>query len=166
MPLCATVRPFCNKVHQQTGSFCVSSSGPPGLGSRCTQSARDALSLDPYAFPPVAISGEVVEKLQDYSCKRIILIAPGCAQHALVLGSSDLVKSDPIVSAQPTHPAYSTIQSDIIQESVKPKAACLALLASAIKEQGFSEAVAARIEAPQRGSTRLVYQAKWTIFTK
>ena len=38
--------------------------------------------------------------------------------------------------------------------------------ASVIKEQGFSEAVAARIEAPQRGSTRSVYEAKWSIFTK
>ena len=37
--------------------------------------------------------------------------------------------------------------------------------ASAIKEQGFSTAVAARIEAPQRGSTRSVYEVK-TIFTK
>ena len=34
------------------------------------------------------------------------------------------------------------------------------------KEQGFSEAVAARIEAPERGSTRSVYEAKWAIFTK
>ena len=44
--------------------------------------AVDALSLswedlDPYAFPPVAILGKVVEKLQDYPCNRIILIAPG-----------------------------------------------------------------------------------------
>ena len=31
--------------------------------------------------------------------------------------------------------------------------------ASAIKEQGFSEAVVAYIEAPQRGSTRSVYEA-------
>ena len=38
--------------------------------------------------------------------------------------------------------------------------------ASAIKEQGFPEAVAARIEAPQRGSIRSVYEAKWIIFTK
>ena len=38
--------------------------------------------------------------------------------------------------------------------------------ASAIQKQGFSEAVAARIEAPQRGSTRSVYEAKFTIFTK
>ena len=31
---------------------------------------------------------------------------------------------------------------------------------------GFSEAMAARIETPQRGSTRSIYEAKWTIFTK
>ena len=42
----------------------------------------DALSLswedlDPYAFPPAAILGKVAEKLQDYPCNRIILIAPG-----------------------------------------------------------------------------------------
>ena len=44
--------------------------------------AVDALSLsweglDPYAFPPAAILGKVVEKLQDYPCSRIVLIAPG-----------------------------------------------------------------------------------------
>ena len=37
---------------------------------------------------------------------------------------------------------------------------------AAVKKQGFSEAVAAQIEAPQRGSTRSVYEAKWGIFTK
>ena len=49
---------------------------------------------------------------------------------------------------------------------MKPKSACMAPRASAIKEQGFSETVAAQIEAPQRGSTRSVYEAKWVIFTK
>ena len=44
--------------------------------------AVDALSLpwedlDAYAFPPAAILGKVVEKLQDSPCNRIILIAPG-----------------------------------------------------------------------------------------
>ena len=44
--------------------------------------AVDALSLpwedlDAYAFPPAAILGKVVEKLQDTPYKRIILIAPG-----------------------------------------------------------------------------------------
>ena len=55
---------------------------------------------------------------------------------------------------------------DPSQKSDKSKSPCMAPRASAIKEQGFSEAVAARIEAPQRGSTRSVYEAKWTIFTK
>ena len=60
----------------------------------------------------------------------------------------------------------STIQPDPAQESGKPEPTCLAPRATAIKEQGFSEAVAARIEAPQRRSTISVYEAKWTIFTK
>ena len=38
--------------------------------------------------------------------------------------------------------------------------------ASTIKEQGFSQVVATRIEAPQRRSTRSVHEAKWAIFTK
>ena len=50
-------------------------------------------------------------------------------------------------------------QPDSSQESVKPKSACMAPRASAIKEQGLSEGVAARIKGPQRGSTRSVYEA-------
>ena len=82
-------------------------------------------------------------------------------QHALILGSSGNVQSDPTVSAQS---GISTIQTDPAQEPVELEPTCLAPRATAIKEQGFSEAVATRIEAPQRGSTR--YEAKWTIFTK
>ena len=59
-------------------------------------------------------------------------------------------------SAQPSNTA---LQSDSPQESAKRKSVCLTPRASAIKEQGFCEAVAARIEAPQRGSTRSVYEA-------
>ena len=68
------------------------------------------------------------------------------AQHALVLGSSGNVQSDPTVSAQPTQLGVSAIQPDPAQEPVKPEPTCLAPRATAIKEQGFSEAVAARIK--------------------
>ena len=88
------------------------------------------------------------------------------AQHALVLGSSGNVQPNPTVSAQHTQLGVSAIQPGPSQEPVESEPTCLAPRASAIKEQGFSEAVAARIEAPQRGSTRSVYEAKWTIFTK
>ena len=87
----------------------------------------------------------------------------GVAQHTLVLGSSGHVQPNP---TEPAQPAHSAIQSDSLQESVNPKSACMAPRASPIKEQGFSEAVAALIEAPQRRSTRSVYEAKWTIFYK
>ena len=73
---------------------------------------------------------------------------------------------DPTVSAQHTQPGVSAIQPGRSQEPDESEPTRLAPRASAIKEQGFSEAVAARIEAPQRGSTRSIYEAKWTIFTK
>ena len=88
---------------------------------------------------------------------------PGVAQHALVLGPSGHVQSGP---PQPAQSANTTLQSDPSQKSDKSKSSCLAPRAAKIKEQGFSEAVAARIEAPQRKSTRSVYEAKWTLFTK
>ena len=127
--------------------------------------AVDALSLpwedlDAYAFPPAAILGKVVEKLQDSPCKRIILDCSGVAQHALVLGSSGHVQPNPTEPAQYAQPVNKALQSDPSQKSGKSKSPCMAPRASAIKEQGFSEAVAARIEAPQRGSTRSVYEAK------
>ena len=72
----------------------------------------------------------------------------GMAQHALVLGSSGNVQPDSPVSAQHTQSSVSAIQPDPTQEPVKSESTCPAPRATAIKEQGFSEAVAARIEAP------------------
>ena len=58
------------------------------------------------------------------------------------------------------------IQRPPPQELESSKSACLAPRASSIKRQGFSDEVAARIEAPQRSSTRAVYKSKWAIFVK
>ena len=67
--------PVCHQVQQQTVQFVSPVPDPQAW-------AVDALSLswedlDPYALPPAAILGKVVEKLQDYPCNRMILIAPG-----------------------------------------------------------------------------------------
>ena len=88
---------------------------------------------------------------------------PRVAQHALALISSGHIQSDPPVPAQLTD---SALQADSSQESGEPESTYLAPRATATKGQGFSEAVTARIEAPQRGSTRSVYEVKWNIFTK
>ena len=157
-------RSVCHKIQPQTSSVCLSSPGPPGCSSGCSHSAMGGpgcicLSTDLHLGQS---SGEatglpVPESYSD--CSRV-------AQHALVLGLGGHVQSN---SPQPTKPAQSldtAVQPDPSQESDKPESPCMAPRATAIKEQGFSKAVAARIEAPQRKSTRSVYEAKWTIFTK
>ena len=90
----------------------------------------------------------------------------GVARHALVLGPSDHAQSDPTEPALLAQPVNTALQSDPSQKSDKPKSPCMAPRATSIQEQGFSETVATRIEAPQRRSTRSVYEANWTIFTK
>ena len=93
------------------------------------------------------------------NCSRV-------AQHALVLGLGDHVQSSSLPLAKSAQSAVTTLQPDPSQKSDKSKPSCMAPRATAIRKQGFSEAVAARIEAPHRRSTRSVYEAKWAIFTK
>ena len=84
----------------------------------------------------------------------------------MVLGSDQSVKSDSIQSSLGEAPVDPTIQRSPPQEPESSKSACLAPRASSIRRQGFSDEVAARIEAPQRSSTRAVYKSKWAIFVK
>ena len=152
-------RSICHEVQQVT-SVHVASTGLLGNSSGCTQYAMgESGHIRLPTSGHLGQSGEVTglplqENHSDCS---------GVAQHALVLGSSDHVLSDP---TEPAQPVDTTFQSDPSQKSDKPKSPCMAPRATAIKEQGFSEAVATRIQAPQRGSTRSVYETKWAIFTK
>ena len=149
-----------HQIQQQTPTVCVTGPRPPGLGSGCTQPVLG--KSGPICLPTSSHLGQSGGEVTGLPLQQDHSDCPRVAQHALVLGSNGNVQSDPSVSAQP---GISTIQSDPAQEPVKPEPTCLALRATAIKEQGFSEAVAARIEAPQRGSTRSAYEAKWTICT-
>ena len=155
---------FATRFQQQAAPVCITSSGPHGHCSGCTQfvmgrSGRIRLPTDSH----IGQSGGEVAGLP---IPEVDHHRPGVAQHDMVLGPSGNVQPDPIAFASAAKPTDSTLQSDPSQESDKPKSPCMAPRATAIKEQGFSEAVATRIEAPQRGSTRSVYEAKWTIFTK
>ena len=160
----ATSGPVCHQIQQQTAPVCVTGARPPGLGSRCTQSLLGGPG--PIRLPTGSHLGQSGGEAPGLPLQQNNPDCPRVAQHALVLGPGSNVKPDPTVSAQPTQPSVSAIQPGPSQEPVKSEPTCLAPRASAIKEQGFSEAVAARIEAPQRRSTRSVYEAKWTIFTK
>ena len=131
--------------------------------------AVDALSLlwenwDVYAFPPVALLPQVVSKMTDQGCHRMILIAPGWL--ALVVGSGEPVYPNPIQSADGEKSSDATIQRDRSQEPWQPELTCMAPRGSSIPKQAFSAEVAKRIEAPQRSSSRAMYKSKGAIFVK
>ena len=155
---------LCHEVQQQTSSVCISSARLPGHCSRCTQSALEEPGC--LCLPTSSHLGQSGGKVTRFPRQQDNPDCPGVAQHALVLGPGGHVQPNPIESAQPTKSSDTAFQSDPSQKSDRSKSSCMAPRASVIREQGFSEAVATRIEAPQRGSTRSVYEAKWSIFTK
>ena len=160
----ASNRPICHEVQQQATSLCVTSAGSLGHYSRCTQSAMGGSGR--ICLPTSSHIGQSGGKVAGHPIPKNNSDCPGVAQHALVLGPSCHVQSNPSEPAKPTQSVDTTLQSDLSQKSDKSKSPCMTPRASTIKEQGFSKVVAARIEAPQRRSTRSVYEAKWTIFTK
>ena len=156
--------PICHQVQQQTSTVCLTSYRPPGIGSGCTQPVLG--NSGPICLSTNSHLGQSGREATGLSMQQDDSDCPRVAQHALVLGSSGNVQSDSTVPSNHSQSGSSAIQPGPAQEPVKPEPTCLAPRASAIKEHGFSEAVAAQIEAPQRRSTRSVYETKWAIFTK
>ena len=160
----ASDRSLCYEIQQQGAPIRVTSSGPHGHCSGSTQfvmgrSGRICLPTDSHIGKSGGeVAGLPIPEVDHYR--------PGVAQHDMVLGPSGNVQPDPFTLASTAKPTDSILQSDPSQKSDKLKSPCMAPRATAIKEQGFSEAVATRIEAPQTGSTRSVSEAKWAIFTK
>ena len=157
----ASNRFICNKVQPQVTSVCLSSTGLPGCSSGRTYSAMGGSGC--IRLPTDRHIGQSGGEATGLPVQKDHYHCPGVAQHALVLGLGDHVQSGP---SQPAQSADTALQSDPSQKSDKSKSPCLAPRATKIKEQGFSETMAARIEVPQRRSTRSVYEAKWAIFTK
>ena len=160
----ASNRLICHEVQQHVASICVTSTGLPGHSSGCTQSAMGGSGC--LCLPTNGHLRQSGREVARQPLQENHSDCSGVAQHALILGSGSHVQSNLIEPTHSAKPVDSAFQSDPSQKSDKPESPCMAPRASAIKEQGFSEAVAARIEAPQRGSTRSVYEAKWAVFTK
>ena len=157
-------RPICHQIQQQTTSVCITSTGPHDHCSGLSQSAMGGSGC--LCLPTGGHIGQSRGEVAGLPMQENHSHCSGLAQHALVLGPGSHVQSDTSKSAFPAQPTDTTIQSGSTQKPVTSQPPCVAPRATVIKEQGFSEAVTARIEAPQRQSTRSVYEAKWTIFTK
>ena len=157
-------RSFCHQIQHQTPNVCVTGARSDGHCSGRTESVMGGSGR--LCFPTSSHLGQSGGETSGLPLQKNDSYCPRVAEHDLVLGPGGNVQPNPTEPASFTQPPVSTLQSNASQESHKSKSPCLAPRATAIKKQGFSEAVAARIEAPQRGSTRSVYEAKWTIFTK
>ena len=154
----------CNKVQLQASSICVPNSRPKGLVSGCSDIVLGGPGHVP--LPPSVSDGEGGQQAVRSLVSQSNPDCPGMAQHALVLGPSGAICEGSSLSSTPPRSSDPTFQQGTSQGSDKPKSPCLAPRAQTIKEQGFSSPVASRIEAPQRRSTRTVYEAKWAIFIR
>ena len=154
----------CNKIQLQASPVRVSSSGP-----QCMGSGRPISLLGKpghVCFSPSIITGKGGQQAVGPSLQESDPNSSGLAQHAVVLGPGGTVVSDSSLPTHPSRPSDTAIQQGASQETDQSKPTCLAPRAEAIKEQGFSSPVASRIEAPQRSSTRTVYEAKWSVFVR
>ena len=157
-------RSLCNEIQQQASPLHFTGSRPQGYCNRCTQSAMGRSGCP--CLPTDSHFGQSGGEVTGLPLQKTYPHCSGMAQHDLVLGPGRDVQPDPLTLASDARPSDSALPSDLSQKSAKSESPCMAPRDTAIKEQGFSEAVATRIEAPQRGSTRSVYEAKWTIFIK
>ena len=154
----------CHPVQLQTSQVCLTGSGSDCLGcghSESTLAGSGCVCLPSRRLPQpsnLQDSGAGVST-DDSHCPRV-------AQHGVVLGPGQSASADSIQSPLAEGSGDSTVQRDPSPRSVKSESACMAPRTSFIQGKGFSGEVAARIEAPQRLSTRAVYKSKWAIFVK
>ena len=156
--------PLCNPIQPQTSPVCVTGSGSGSLGCGRPQHTMGESGCLRFSSGLTAQSSDV-----EGNGSGVLKDGPNCprlAQHALVLGSGQSVCANPLPAPTPQGSRDLASQWPSSQEPSQLKSTCVAPRASCIQEQGFTDEVAARIEAPQRSSTRAVYKSKWTVFIK
>ena len=115
---------------------------------------------------PSIVTGQSGQQTVRSSVQESDPDSSGLAQHAVVLGSGGSVVSDTPLPTQSSRSCDPALEQGTSQGSDQPQPSRMAPRVEAIKEQGFSSPVVLRIEAPQRRSTRTVYEAKWAVFVR
>ena len=127
-------RSICHEVQQQVTSVRVASTGFPGSSSGCTQSAMGEPGR--IRLPTSSHLGQSGGEVTGLTLQENHSDCSGVAQHALVLGSSDHVQSDP---TEPAQPVDTTFQSDPSQKSDKRKSPCMAPRATPINRASLKQ---------------------------
>ena len=119
--------------------------------------------LDGYAFCPVALIPKVIQKMNTYRCKMIV-VAPGWPGMHWFWDLVNLSTKLPLQLPHWPHLLKPTFQSEVPSESHVSESSCLAPRHHSESLESFSEQVADRIKAPQRPSSRRLYESRWSIF--
>ena len=156
--------PVCHPVQSQAPQVCFTGSRPVSVGGGRLKSPlgkTGCLRFSSYGSPPSGGDQAVGPRLPSPhpDCTRL-------AQHAMVLGPGQTVNSNSPPASSGVEFDNSTVQSVPSQGPPQSEPPCLAPRASAIKQAGFSAEVATRIEAPQRRSTRAIFESKWSVFVQ
>ena len=153
----------CHQLECQTASLRVSCPRQQGLADRCVEhllggSGRLCFLSSGHPAPVSSKDGHLQVQGHCHSTR--------VAGDALVLGSGGIVNQDPTEASSTSESPKATLQSQIPQESGVSESACLVLGHQQENQGGLSVEVTDRIKAPQRESSRRVYDSRWAIFQK
>ena len=120
----------------------------------------DALNINrtgvtAYTYPLTALLHRVIQKIRQ--CHHHHRNSPRLARDALVLGSSAGLNRDLTTTSGVNNSSQTVPQLCVSQQSTASQPPCLVSRSGQFQEQGFSVEVAERIAAPQRSSTRTIY---------
>ena len=92
--------------------------------------------------------------------------SPRLVRDALVLGPSAVLNRDPTSTSSVNNCSETVPQLCVPQQSTASQPPRLVSRSGQLQKQGFSVEVAERIAAPQRSSTKTIYESKWTLFER
>ena len=154
---------ICNQPEQEVTDLRVSHPGSGGMGSGLPQhimGQHGCLCIPSNGSPT-----------QDHPEAPITVVQAnpdrtGLAHKAMVLGPSGIVSRPTQTTSSNTVTTQTTIEPSVPQPTGVPESPRVVSRSSALQAQGFSAEVADRIAAPQRLSTRRIYENKWMVFSK
>ena len=92
--------------------------------------------------------------------------SPRLARNALVLGPSAALNRDPTSASSVNYSSQTVPQLYASQQATTSQPQHLVSRSGQLQGQGFSVEVAERIAAPQRSSTKTIYNSRWALFDK
>ena len=162
----ASNRPICHEVIQQVALVCVTSTGSPGYSSECAQSAMvGSGSIHLCTISHIGQSGDEDWAKQDSPYKRIILIATGWPIMPWfwdpVAMSSQIPLSLPSLPNRLTQPFNQIPHRNLTNLNLD----AWLLEPRHLRSRASLRRWQQELRLLKKGSTRSVYEAKWTIVT-